>query len=256
MKFLPIGDIMTEDMYFYDPGMRDICIKFCLERSISYLPGLGNDSQFFRIDGDKASPYLLEEGQMINVSMDAFGPEFMEKFEKYSVLFVFNVNRLAGVIHFSDYDRKPAMLYLYSLIMEIEKNLRLILRNAGFSNVDIYNFFADHASENEHYKKQKEKYEKNKGSYAMRESFQEFYLLDLIAFSRKKKIVEIDSERVNQIRNSIAHSKRVVDHECYGMAEHIYSLESFKRFFEAVIACQTIHRKLKNTILLKEICAA
>lgn len=254
MKFLPVRDIMTEDLYFYDPAMRDICIKFCIDRKISYLPGLDADSQIFKIDGDEANPYILEEGQKINVSMDAFSAELMEKFEKYSVLFVFNANRLAGLIHFSDYDREPAMLYLYSLIMEIEKNLRLILRREGFSNDDIYKFFVDEALENEYYKKQKEEYEKNGDKYATREPFQEFYLLDLIAFTRKNKIVEIDSGKVKQIRNSIAHSKRVVDHECYYAAEHIYSLESFKIFFDAVIYCQKLLKKINNIIALKGTC--
>lgn len=41
--------------------------------------------------------------------------------EKHHVLFAYRDNEVAGVIHFSDYNRNPVFVKIYALLLEFEK---------------------------------------------------------------------------------------------------------------------------------------
>lgn len=239
--------IMTSQVLFYDNSFEAICMNYCQERYISYLPSLDNFDICYRFADRKFQEERIDESQKVSVDDDIFDKLVVEKFEAHQVLFVFEKNELVGVVHFSDYNRSPVFIYVYSLLLAFEKGLRELLIRIGLSNEDMIEFLELHQNENDYYKKQLEYYSGSKIKDEMKEleTFQMFYLKELIGLVNYKKILRL-SESVNYIRNIVMHAKNPVKYEDYEVAGLIYNIESFKKFFESIKSLQSELREVTN----------
>lgn len=252
---LSFAEIMTSQVIFYDEFFKEECIKYCEERKITYLPSLEDFEVCYKLTGDKFEAERIAESHKVNVDNDVFDKSIFEKFKTHNVLFVINKNELAGVVHFCDYNRRPILIYIYSLLLEFEKGLRELLTYCELSNNDMIEFFEKspkdsrdkryHLNQFKHFSKPGIKEEMKEF-----EPFQMFYLRDLIGLTNFKKILNI-SESVNDIRNIAMHAKNPVKHKDYETAGWIYTFESFNIFFQSIKLLQLELRKVTNKINYK-----
>lgn len=248
---LSFAKIMTSKVIFYDESFKEECVRYCKERNITYVPFLDDFDICYKLIGDKFEKERIAESQKVNVDEDVFDKSVFEKFEAHHVLFVFNKNQLAGVVHFSDYNRRPIFIYIYSLLLEFEKGLRELLTYSGVSNKDMIEFFKKH-SKDSYFMEQFKHYSNPEIKNEMKElePFQMFFLKDLIGLANSKKILKI-SESVNDIRNIVMHAKNPVKHKDYEIAGLIYNFESFEKFFQSIKLLQLELRKVTNKINYK-----
>lgn len=226
---LSFGKIMTSDVVFYDDSFEAECAKYCQERYITYLPSLDDFDICYRFADSKFQEERIDERQKVSVDDDIFDKSVVQKFEAHQVLFVFEKNELVGVVHFSDYNRSPVFIYIYSLLLAFEKGLRELLIHNGLGNEDMIEFLPS----------------KIKEEMKELEPFQTFYLKDLIKLANSKKILRL-SESVNDIRNIVMHAKNPVKYKDYEVAGLIYNIESFKNFFKSIKLLQSELRKVTN----------
>ena len=251
---LSFGKIMTSDVVFYDDSFEAECAKYCRKRNITYLPSLDDFDLCYRFFDNKFQEERIDESQKVSVDDDIFDKSVVEKFEAHQVLFVFEKKELVGVVHFSDYNRNSVFIYTYSLLLAFEKGLRELLICSRLGNEEMMEFFKGNQENNDYYKKQFEYYSDPKIKEDMKEleTFQAFYLKDLIGLTNSKKILKISESVNNDIRNIVMHAKNPVRHEDYEVADFIYNIESFKKFFESIKLLQPELRRVINKNRIKK----
>ncbi len=241
-------DIMTSEIVFFDASFEKDCIQFCKERNITFIPSLEFFDRCYELtDDDKFQEEKIEESQKVNIGENVFDKSVFEKFEKHHVLFVYRDDELEGVVHFCDYNRSPIFIYIYSLLLKFEKELRTLFTYYGMSNKDMIEFFR--RQNTKYYREQFEKSLIPKNEIIMKElePFQMFNLSDLIGLANSNDVIQI-SKSVIDIRNIIMHAKNPVKHRNYENDGLIYNYESFKGFFECVKLLQLEFRKVINKI--------
>lgn len=244
-------DIMTSDMFFYDEEYKDKLKEFCEERNITYLPSIEGSNVCYKLTNNDFEEIKIKNEQKVDVDDHVFDYLFLEKFEKHSVLFVFNKKRLIGIVHFSDYNRESVHIYLYKLMLDFEKNLRTLLVLRGLKNEDMIVFFKKHPN-NECYAKKLE-YHKKENEIEKRkqlEPFQTFYLKDLIGLINHRNILKL-SEEACDVRNQVVHFVSPVRHENYEEKKLIYTFDSFKEFFDNVKLLKEQYKKAINKLNLE-----
>jgi len=224
---LSFGKIMTSDVVFYDDSFGADCAKFCQDRNITYLPSLDDFDKCYRFADNKFQEERIDESQKVSVDDDIFVKSVVEKFEAHQVLFVFEKNELVGVVHFSDYNRNPVFIYIYSLLLEFEKGLRKLLIINGLGNKDMIEFFKDHQKNNDDFIEKFNHFSNLEIEKDMRElePFQMFYLKDLFGLINSKKILKISESVNDDIRNIVMHARNPVKHKDFEIAGLIYNFE-------------------------------
>ncbi len=241
--------IMTSEVLFYSLAFDEDCRKFCTKREITYLPSETNSKLCYTLINDKFDENVIEDSQKVNIKDHIFDNSVVEKFEKHHVLFAYRDNDVAGVIHFSDYNRPLVFVKIYVLLLEFEKKIRKLLISRKFTNRDMVEFFKNH-SENPHYEGKFKKYQKPSKQNEMKkvEKFQTFNLKDLIGLVTSKKIAKIP-ESINDLRKAIMHGKNVVKYKNSHESTLIYEFESFKEFFKSINSLKSEIKKVANLIL-------
>ena len=242
---------MISEVLLYEPEFVDECKRFCKERDITFLPSVSNNFKCWKCANDHFFEFDIEESQIVNIIADMFDDISFEKFRKHNVLFVQDQNHLAGVVHFSDYNKEPVFVYLYTLLLNFESNLRVLLGYSGLNNKDMREFFESRKT-NAVYAERLENYEKNKDKIEQSQLFQWFYLSDLIDLINSRSTINID-KKVCELRNPIMHVRKLVEHQDYAMADRIYDFNSFKVFFENVKLLRHEYKRIVNHVRYKKI---
>jgi len=229
-------DIMTTEVaYFEDFEKEEDAKRFCEDRDITYLPLKSNNLLVREFKNGYFFETELRDNQKIVPTKKIFEKDVLELFEKNRVLFVFGNGKLEGIVHYSDYNREPVYIYLYSQILNFEKSLREILVKNGLKNEDMIEYFKRKASEGESNFKEKLDYiEKSRETLKSFSEFQFFYLSDLIYLLDHHGLMKID-RRANDLRNYVMHSKDFVEHKDFRVLPSLYEFSSFKRFFNLVL---------------------
>lgn len=167
----------------------------------------------------------------------------------HHVLFVFEKSELAGIVHFSDYNRNLVFIYIYSLLLTFERGLRELLICSELDNEDMVEFFKKHQDGNDYFKGQFEYYSKQKTKKEMKElePFQIFYLKDLIGLTNSNNLLKLPGS-ITDIRNIVMHARNPVRHKDYEIAGLIYDIEYFKNFIEVTKLLQLHLRKVINKL--------
>lgn len=245
--------IMTSDVLFYGDAFKEDCKTFCNKRNITYLPSGNNANVCYKLDGGEFKKKGIEESQRVEVTDKIFDNSILDKFRRHHVLFVYRNNKIAGIVHFCDYNRDSVFLNIYPLLLQFERELRKLLISHGLRNEDMIEFFKNHSGK-EHYPEKFEHYTSEKIQKGMKElePFQAFDLKDLIGLVNSKDILRM-SENICDLRNHIMHVKNIVKHKNYEISSLIYSFESFDRFFRLIRNLgPEIERVSKAILPLKE----
>ena len=252
--------IMTSEVLYYDDAFNEDCKKFCRRRNITYLPWKKDERFCYKLVDDKFKKRRITKSQKVNVREHVFQASVLEKFQKHQVLFVHRNSDIAGVVHFSDYNRNPVSVYGYALLLEFEKKLRKLLVSYGLNNDDMLAFFSqkrDNSSKRNDkwfYGRKVKFFQKavNKTKMEELEPFQMFYLRDLIDLSNFKNIYTVPDAINDDLRNTIMHSKNVVKHKDYVTSRLIYDFASFCEFIELIKLLKLESEKVSKQIPLKE----
>jgi hypothetical protein len=226
---------MTDEILFYENAFEQDCKIFCQRRNITFLPSKKDPDLCYKLIGEEFKESQIETTQRVEAKCEIFDASVLAKFEKHYILFVYENNRIIGAVHFCDYNRDPVFLNVYPLLLKFERKLRDLLTSSGLENADMLEFFKDHAKDNPVYEKKfiDFNYPKNRKKMSELEPFQMFNLIDLIALANSRIDLKIP-ENINNLRNTIMHSKNVVKHGNYEVANLIYDFNSFRNFFNSV----------------------
>lgn len=247
-----------EVLFYYDESKED-CKVFCEQRNITYLPCKNALGLCYTLEGDRFKQKKIEESQKVNIEDKLFDASIRDKFQKHQVLFVFMKDVLCGVVHFSDYNRNPVAIYVYSLLLEFERKLRELLIYEGLNNNDMLTFFekqVEKGDDNGHYSKKTKDYKKPEKQKERKEleQFQTFFLKDLIDLLQYKGLYSVPTAINRELRNPIMHAKNVVRHEDYENSSLIYNFKSFRDFLELVgiLRLETVNISKKIPVELNE----
>ena len=244
---IKIQDIMTRDVVYYDRD-RDIKDKlktYCKNEHITYLPDLDLKKVYF-LHNEAFENKEIEKSLKITPDLYIFDEDLLKQFQEGEhVLFVFDQDLIAGIIHFSDYNRIEVYTYLYELIANLERDLRKLLVLNNFTNNDMLDFFKKHADRNEVYEKKFNHFKDYSTKFNKVGPFEFFDLSDLVALCDDKKIVRIDHD-ILELRNKVMHSRSGVKNKDYEQDPLLYNFESFKNFFNETLKLQTEFRRIHN----------
>jgi len=247
-KPIIIQNIMTTDILYYDSEFKNQCYEFCVKRNIDCLPSIIKPDQFY-LRQDKFKNFkrqTISEYRVIAQSEYIFNPILSNRFEKQNILFVYDKNRLTGIVHFSDYNKGNVRVYLYSLLNEYERLLRKLLIVNYLRNDDMINYFK--SLKDKHYEERLEGISLSKYDLSDFPDFEKFYFLELIQLLLYHKIIKLNQE-VNKLRNSIMHAHELVHKKDNSVEDLIFSLDSFKIFFCLVGILLKDFKKVSNRLL-------
>jgi len=245
-KMLTIDDIMTEDIIYYESDKQ--ALEICRKLNISYLP-LKNGIKCY----DKKTGKIREISpeQIVLPYIRLFDDSLKNKFEKYEVIFVKYYGRIMGVVHYSDYNRDAAMIYYYGLILELERNLRVLLTSNDLRNEDIIDYYLST-------KKRQEKFMTKHGMNKLEKSklmelfdtihpFQNFLLSDLTWYinhlvnQREIRFDKTIDEDIMKFRNKVMHAKNPISKEANDTEGiPIYNMQDYLRTCDIVNEIQDI----------------
>ncbi len=249
-KPIIIQNIMTQDILYYDSEFKNQCYEFCVKRNIDCLLSIIKLDQFY-LRQDKFKNFKrqkISEDRIIAQSEYIFNPILSNRFEKQNILFVYDKNRLTGIVHFSDYNKGNVRVYLYSLLNEYERLLRKLLIVNDLKNDDMLKHFEMQSMKDKHYEERLKEISLLKNNLSDFPNFEKFYFLELIQLLRKHKIIKLNQE-VNKLRNSIMHAHELVYKKDNSLDDLIFNLDSFKTFFHLVCILLKDFKKVSNRLL-------
>ena len=255
-KSLRIGDIQTSDVLYYDKEYAEMCFCFCKERDIDCLPSLIDPNKIHvRDEKDrKFSDELVKSGRKVDASEYIFSSWLVGKFTEKRLLLVCESSELVGVVHFSDYAKPAVSIYLYEILFAYENALRKLLERKGYTNESMVEYFqqkiADSTGEDrDFYQDKVTGYYDRQAKNSKLPRFHSFYLSDLVEFAVDKGI-NIKSEGVIGLRNSIMHAHELVNKKDPNASNLIYDIDSFSKFFKSASRLLTDFKRVNNLLLL------
>ena len=251
IKSITFSDIQTSDLIYYDEKNREKCLEFCRKRDIDYLPSLSNSDQCYNKAEDRIQD--IENTMKVQIDDFIFSESLLGNFKKHRVLFVYSNKDLTGVVHFSDYNRSPVDIYLYSLLSSYEKALRKLLVKNGLNNEHMISYFEETKRNDTYYRKRINEYNSNKEKYSSLPPFEKFYLRDLIELAKHKKIIDLSNDEVINLRNDIMHAHELVNKRNPNQDDYIYDIESFEKLFKRVRSLLDDIKRVNNQIAFSEI---
>jgi len=239
---LEISDLMTEDVvYFSDEDEEDLA-EFCELRDIDYLP-LKQGFKVMKFNGEDFSEEGLSSDMILAPDDRIFDQEVIESFlDSLGVKFVTSGGQIVGVVHFSDYNSKELYTELYSVLHEIEQNLRRLLEHKELEGkinleeeLEISRF--------------------NPEDMALPLSTSNFsYMVQQIA-SIDKVAIEFKAEkftdkdyRIVELRNRVMHSKEMVLMQDGSKNQLNFSKDSFGRSLDRIKETYRIKRELEKKV--------
>ena len=230
-KILRISDIETKDILFFDAEFQEKCFKFCSQRDIEFLPSLDDSTQIYVRDDNtqdfKREP--ISEQRKMDGFQRAFDSQVLDAFRQNHLLFVFTEGEFSGVVHFSDFNKSSVSLYLFEVLIQYEKTLRIFLQECALRNSDIVKFFenkvtqAKKDSSRNFYQKRIDDYQKKRAEIEKLPQFQSFFLDDLISFANTVQGTNLETN-VRKLRNMIMHAHELVNMENWSADNFIFEL--------------------------------
>jgi hypothetical protein len=240
IKPLTIADVQTTDLIYYDPDFNKICLDFCEKRDIDCIPSLTDPNKYYRKTGNGFLENEISDEMIVNSHTEIFDPILLHSFCNHSVQFVKSNNYLRGVVHFCDYNKPIVHTYLFNIISAYERSLRKLLCLSRLTNEDMLKHLRE--------KKKREP----SGEIEKLPAFERFYLFDLIQFINESGVIAV-SEESNQVRKAVMHAHELVYLEDPYREDYIYTLESFKVFFNRVRVLLADSKRVNNRIVLYEL---
>jgi hypothetical protein len=232
-RVLHISDIQTSDVLYHDEGAKDRCYKVCAERNIDCLPSLDDPYALYIRDDtlQKFKPERLVEDRRVGADVDIFDPQILEKFRLNPLLLVYQGRDLAGVLHFTDYNKPVVGAFLFERLFEYENLLRLLLIRSGFKNVDMVAYLSEKKTRDadpDLYDRKINAYFKF-GSQKKLPQFEVFCLVDLIGLVTQKHILKLTDK--SKLRNMVMRVNEPLNPEEPGVENFIYEFETFESYF-------------------------
>lgn len=255
-----IADIQTRELLYFDEQLKDECYEFCKNRDIDCLPSFDNSSKFYQRNDEKNSFDLLDIGddRRIEGSTFIFRSDLLDRFKKHQLFFVFTHGELTGVIHYSDYNRIIVNTYLFAEISLYERSLRKLLIAKRMGNNDMLAYFEHRADKSktkqnvaEDFKRKIQEFEKKKDYCSRLEEFQCFYLMDLIGLTNWQEVIPLN-DSINNLRNSITHSRNTIEMRDARTPDFIYEFDTFEELFKSVQLLLNEGLRIRNRVLLLE----
>jgi hypothetical protein len=233
-------DIMTTEIkYFEDFEKEEDAKKFCEDSEITYLPSKINNLTVYEYISGHFKRNGIENNQKIKAKKKIFDKDVLKLFNKSRVLFLISNDKLKGIVHYSDYNREPVYIYLYSQILNFEKSLRKLLLKNDLKNGDMIKYFEEKSKNGdsetqEHFKGKLDEITRNQDSLKSFSEFQLFYLLDLIFLLGHHRIATID-QGVNNLRSYVMHNKDFIEHKDFEEMPSLYRFSTFEEMFNLVL---------------------
>jgi hypothetical protein len=236
-NLLVFRDIMESDLIFYDADQEAKCREFCQLLRIGQLPCIDNPRAYYELIGDEfEGPKAIKPEHTVEVGQSIFDLNVLSKFrlKGHNVLFVQDHERLAGVVHISDYNKPVVLMNYYAFLLDFEQKLRDLLVLQGKVNEDMIDFYSS-KSDDPHYFKQHQKYTRETNWIEPMQAlspFQVFPIQELLRFAWAEGIFFCKEEEINQLRklrNSIMHGQDAV-----GREGNLFSYESLATHFERI----------------------
>jgi hypothetical protein len=254
---LRISDIQTTELLYYDQDYAADCYEFCKQRDIDCLPAISEPSDFYYHRVDESKGFRLqsvETERRLPGFTYIFNPDLIDRFREHAVQFVYEHEELTGVVHFSDYNRPEVRIYLYALLAEYERNLRMLAIRSGLTNHDMKAYYEDmqeavkgDSNQTWFFNKRLRRYEKIQQEAPQKPPFQGFYLNDLIRLINHRGIMTLD-EKVVDLRNMIMHAEEMVHMVDVTTPDYVFDIDSFAAFFELVQTLLRDAKRVKNRI--------
>jgi hypothetical protein len=197
-KILTVKEIMTTDIKYYDSfDNDDERNKFCVDRNIDFLPL----KKKLKMWSYKKNIFEDIENKITNSNIFIYDKELINILcKKDEIIFIIENEKLIGLIHFVDYNRKQAYIYPYFKFIEFESLLREYIKFIG-KEQDYFDFV-------------------NKQSEKKIERIEDTGFIQLLKYIRENKILNEDmliiknnviQGHINDLRNKIMHIKYHTD---------------------------------------------
>lgn len=255
VKYMMIRDICVRDLYFYEEEKTEDLVQFCKEKSISYIPSKDRKS-CWKLKGSKFEHIpKLPKSLVCNPESLIFAESTLQKFEQENhdeVMFVVEKGIIKGIVHIVDYNNTNLFVELYRLLLKFENNVRNLLLQRKLGNQDFLGWIKQKGEKNyfyrDLYKKSQKENEVEKRKNA--NTFQTFYLKDLLLFARSLELLHFsnsDLDDISEIRNWVAHSKDVTAIKIN--SEHsVYNIKGLKKFIKITKSFFMIYDDLEITL--------
>ena len=243
-----ISDIQTSTLLYYDPEFHEECLQFCVQRDIDYLPSLDDPRcAYHRNDNmDGFTEVQIGYRQKVDDQVPIFDPRLYAQFTDHPLLFVYSSEDLAGVVHFSDYNRPAVSSHLYELLFDYEIALREFLASNKVTDSKMYEYFEEGAvlptKQQGYFKGRLQWYRKNESLIGKGQPFEHYYLKDLVNYICDHNLLSLD-KCVPDLRNGVMHARPNVQRHGRLMGNAVYDRKLFAEFFQA---CLALHRDLKR----------
>jgi|GEM_PF-4374444 len=252
---LTVSELMTHKILYFDPDFAEECVAYALNHQISEMPIVDDLTKCVVFEPNYKVYYQeITSEHKVTATEFAFSNTVLEKLIKNHVLFVYSNDNLCGVLHFSDYNKKPVYKYIFNQIFDIEGLLRKFLASFGYTHRSMLDFF-------------KEKSKKNGKSYYINRyleleptlkedldgsTFEKFYLVELIDLVNHSKVLKL-SRSIGDIRNATVHVRDFIGSTATQDLSHFFrSKEEFASLFNEVSSILLLKRKLRNILRLKQ----
>ena len=191
--------------------------------------------------------FEIKEEQKVDDEQYIFDNRILDSFKNNPVLFVYSKGSLKGVIHFCDYNRNVVYVYVYSVLLEFERLLRLFLIK---NNIEENDIFIELQIKNESKIKKRRSEEREDINI---DPFQIFDLGHITDYIKTKFKIDFNPDRdITNLRNYIMHGKSLISKEDYLKENFIYNYNSFKIFFNRVEKLNTEFNKIYNLLVFEK----
>lgn len=241
-RILRIADIQTSEVLYFDPEFKERCYEFCKKRNIDFLPSLDDATQIYVRDDERTDfrKKTVDATQTIDGFRRAFDLTVLEVFRANPLLFVYTQGEFSGVVHYSDFNKSVVSTYLFEVLFQYERTLRVFLQECGLRNADMIEFFRAKASAAKTEKKRRF-YESKVNDYTAQAfeiadypPFQTFYLDDLISLANMRGLCL--SPNVVVLRNDVMHVHDLVGKDSGTTDSYIFRFDGFEAFFRRAVA--------------------
>ena len=253
-RILRIADIQTSEVLYFDPEFREKCYEFCKKRNIEFLPSLEDTKQIYVRDDERADFHMrtVDEAQTIDGFRRAFDPTVLEEFRANHLLFVYTDDEFSGVVHFSDFNKSVVSAYLFEVLFQYERMLRVFLQECGLTNADMVALFRAKASaattqrQRSFYQGKISRFQARERENASCSPFQTFYLDDLVNLANTQELC-LDPSVVG-VRNDVMHAHDLVGKDSETTDGYIFCFDGFEKFFRGVVALHHDLAMVRNRV--------
>lgn len=238
---IEFSQIMTNEIIYYDSEYPKECMDFCRSRKIGFLPHIHYRNECYTADIMYRNFHRSEmkDRQFVEAGENIFGQELLGKFEEFKVLFARHHGDLVGVVHFSDYNRRPVYEHLYSCLLTLERGLVYLIIERGVEREKLFRIMNIETGRN--------------SGMTTRADFRRYRinLGQILSFVQQEGILKVRKEDVSKIyrvRNKIAHSDNLISRKAPSDPALDYDFGTFKGLIEGEASLRIALKQLQNRL--------